>query len=931
MYSTEALLHALSTYANYGALPRELIVSAINAWNSSRQAEHAGIISSGIAPSVANAAEEELQQAFLQALASTVPLEWTVTKHNAFKTDSKMQASMHGQAVGTPYGLICFGGMVLGRLAELKVQNEISWIREHQGHMLAPDYSTVFQGTPSQLSSQVVTISPADSSSSSSSSSRSSRSSSPWAATPASPALPAGLIGHSVALYGSRVFIFGGMEAAAAAQPDSEADAPPKAAAKAKGPAAKEPAPKKPTGRTSNKLRAYAVDESGTQGGMLPILSELPQLGQQPSSRMYHRAAVDPEAGVMYVYGGVHIRDRDGARLPADEAAGTLHCYCFHSYTWSTLQTAGSYRPRSTTLLAFWWHNGALWAIPDVPLHSSSSSSRRSGSSSSRQGAGSSKQGASSSRHASSSHKADQNLLCGAQPGYQLLRLDMISNEWELVPTQGEPPCLRTHSCSVYCNSKLMIYGGKTARTPVSMLCDLRVLDLQQQPPTWQLEAPRLAVSSSSVAGMEQQQQQQPLLGLAGHCGGADAEGCVVFYGGYRRNDLKEPQAVLQVLEYGVKPPTPDAALLSGAAAAPMLLALQHVRLQLARVVRQHHPQQVLLRPDGNGGVRMPARLLALYSCLFDDMFQDMLQQEDENAAGNAEPQVVPVPGASLSGVACVCRWVMGLLALGSCSMTQLVDMYRVADRLIMERLMVELLELLAAADISGPQQAAAVLQLTGDLSGRADVAGLGAHATSQLTQQVCAATAPGIMALAQQHSNQQLQERCIEVMHGHRKNDVFAVLDFALRFRLPRLQGSCLAHLSQVTRGRLIDKAERIVKAASRYVTAAVPLCRLPVVSMLEKDLLLELGHLEEQVSSLPSYAAAAQRLGLVRLAGGVTEACARPEVWRQLQQNKQVLQHMQQKFPELLPKQEAGGAAAAAAGGARGRPAQTSLLGQL
>jgi hypothetical protein len=32
-----------------------------------------------------------------------------------------------------------------------------------------------------------------------------------------------------------------------------------------------------------------------------------------------------------------------------------------------------------------------------------------------------------------------------------------------------------------------------------------------------------------------------------------------------------------------------------------------------------------------------------------------------------------------------------------------------------MERLMVELLELLAAADISGPQQAAAVLQLTGE------------------------------------------------------------------------------------------------------------------------------------------------------------------------------------------------------------------------
>jgi hypothetical protein len=43
------------------------------------------------------------------------------------------------------------------------------------------------------------------------------------------------------------------------------------------------------------------------------------------------------------------------------------------------------------------------------------------------------------------------------------------------------------------------------------------------------------------------------------------------------------------------------------------------------------------------------------------------------------------------------------------------VSVFRVADRLIMERLMVELLELLAAADITGPHQAAAVLQLTGE------------------------------------------------------------------------------------------------------------------------------------------------------------------------------------------------------------------------
>jgi hypothetical protein len=97
----------------------------------------------------------------------------------------------------------------------------------------------------------------------------------------------------------------------------------------------------------------------------------------------------------------------------------------------------------------------------------------------------------------------------------------------------------------VYSNNKLMVYGGKTARTPTSMLSDLRVLDLNQQPPTWQLEAPRLLANSSGsgTTGV----QQQPLLGLAGHMGGADADGCLVFFGGYRRYDVKEPQSVIQV------------------------------------------------------------------------------------------------------------------------------------------------------------------------------------------------------------------------------------------------------------------------------------------------------------------------------------------------------------------------------------------------
>lgn len=56
---------------------------------------------------------------------------------------------------------------------------------------------------------------------------------------------------------------------------------------------------------------------------------------------------------------------------------------------------------------------------------------------------------------------------------------------------------------------------------------------------------------------------------------------------------------------------------------------------------------QVLLRPDGGGGVRLPARLLALYSTLFDDMFQEMLEDEeaDDTSAAAGEPRVVSHAG----------------------------------------------------------------------------------------------------------------------------------------------------------------------------------------------------------------------------------------------------------------------------------------------
>jgi hypothetical protein len=103
---------------------------------------------------------------------------------------------------------------------------------------------------------------------------------------------------------------------------------------------------------------------------------------------------------------------------------------------------------------------------------------------------------------------------------------------------------------------------------------------------------------------------------------------------------------------------------------------------------------QVALKPDGGGGVKLPARLLSLYSCLFDDLFQGMLQDEDdEEGGGGGDTQLagdkqqqrqqqvvvpeVPVPGAALESVAAVCRWMVGLLSLAGCSVKLCCDMYR--------------------------------------------------------------------------------------------------------------------------------------------------------------------------------------------------------------------------------------------------------------
>lgn len=150
------------------------------------------------------------------------------------------------------------------------------------------------------------------------------------------------------------------------------------------------------------------------------------------------------------------------------------------------------------------------------------------------------------------------------------------------------------------------------------------------------------------------------------------------------------------------------------------------------------------------------------------------------------------------------------------------------------------------------------LLLLSGELSSRdgsASVADLRQRAASQLRNAVSPASAPAIMAVAKQLGHQQLQvthlwhdastllacptvqcikldlvigclsalgqDRCVEVMLSHRKNDVWAVLDFGCRFGLARLQGSCLATLQQSSRARLVDKAERVMKVGLQHSEA--------------------------------------------------------------------------------------------------------------
>lgn len=132
----EHLQSKLLTYCNWASLPKELLTS-----------------SHGSASSTTAAGDDALLAAFLQHLAGLVPFEWSVVQQTVFEGASsssnsnakRMHAMMHAPAVGTTEGIMCFGGVQLGVLQEVKIDNEVSWIKNTEPAGLAPDYSRVYQ------------------------------------------------------------------------------------------------------------------------------------------------------------------------------------------------------------------------------------------------------------------------------------------------------------------------------------------------------------------------------------------------------------------------------------------------------------------------------------------------------------------------------------------------------------------------------------------------------------------------------------------------------------------------------------------------------------------------------------------------------------------------------------------------------------------
>lgn len=131
----EDLHTKLQNYCNWNSLPTELLSDI-----------------KGDKTTASHDADATLA-AFITHLTALLPFEWSVTQHATFpsgnssssSSTNRLQATMHPAAVGTADGIMVFGGLQLGRLAEVKVENEASWIKESMPAGLAPDCSRVYQ------------------------------------------------------------------------------------------------------------------------------------------------------------------------------------------------------------------------------------------------------------------------------------------------------------------------------------------------------------------------------------------------------------------------------------------------------------------------------------------------------------------------------------------------------------------------------------------------------------------------------------------------------------------------------------------------------------------------------------------------------------------------------------------------------------------
>jgi hypothetical protein len=348
-----------------------------------------------------------------------------------------------------------------------------------------------------------------------------------------------------------------------------------------------------------------------------------------------------------------------------------------------------------------------------------------------------------------------------------------------------------------------------------------------------------------------------------------------------------------------------------------------------------------------------------------------------------------PAPGTL---IAVVCAYMRTRGTKGATRTNTKPQLLLAADRLVMEGLLSEALALLRAARPRAASDAAALLRLAFQLPGRSELRALGDAAERLVSERLSPAGAGDAMALAVAFERPALrvggagafprpshlaswfavgggparrsqhlplhapaargplppaltvQARCEALMLAHRSADVWGVLRFALRFRLPRLQRACVEWLGSVTKCRLLWHADTVVAVAEQHVRAqeqqreagqqpqsqqpqpqgqqweapdvASAARQLPVIACLEAELAAE-----QQAAgpkALAGYVAASERLRLGQLREALLRHAA--AAWRGLSSAQpQVARGLREAHPAFA-SEAAARAGAADGGGAAG-----------